>query len=190
MAHLAALPEPLQQRLRAELNTGESLLWTGQPSPRRYMKDAFKLWFFFIPWTAFSLFWMAGASGFRLPSFEDGWSLFPLFGLPFLLIGIAGLSSPFWLRRKAAWIVYGLTNRRALIIAGKDSITVKSYQIADIGELERTEHADGSGDVIFERESVRDSRGRQQTTNHGFIAVPEVRSVAQLLEKMTVARPA
>lgn len=188
MAYLAELPESLQQRLRAELKSGETVAWTGQPSPSRYMKDAFKLWFFFIPWTAFSLFWMAGAAGFGMPSFEDGWSLFPLFGLPFVLIGIAGLSSPYWLRRKAAHIVYALTNRRALIFSGKSTVTVKSFPIEDISNIERTERADGYGDLIFNKESYRDSDGDQRTRSQGFLAIAEVRRVNQMLENLAAGR--
>src|SRR5512139_1652604 len=114
MMSIYNLPQQLQQRLRAELKPGESIAWAGQPNPDRYMKSGFKLWLFFIPWTAFSLFWIAGASGFRMPQFNSGWSLFPLFGLPFLLIGLGGLSSPLWLRLKARSTIYAITNRRAI----------------------------------------------------------------------------
>jgi hypothetical protein len=178
------LPEHLQQRLRAELKPGESVSWASQPNVDRYMKAGFKLWFFFIPWTAFALFWIAGASGFRMPKFEGGWSLFPLFGLPFLLIGIGGLSSPLWLRRKARSIVYAITNQRALVIEGAKSITVKSYRVADITDLERTEHTDGTGDLVLRTERYHDSDGDRQTRRHGFFAIENVRRVERLIEQL------
>ena len=188
MMGISALPQHLQQRLRAELKPGESLAWAGQPNPERYMKSGFKLWFFFIPWTAFALFWIAGAAGFRLPRFDSGWSLFPLFGLPFLLVGLGGLSAPFWLRRKARSIIYAVTDQRAMSIEGAKSITVKSFLPSDIGDVERTEHQDGSGDLILRSESYKDSEGDRQTRQHGFFAVDDVRHVGNLVENLARSR--
>ena len=148
------------------------------------MKSGFKLWYFFVPWTAFALFWIAGASGFRMPRFDGGWSLFPLFGLPFLLIGIGGLSAPLWLRRKARSMVYAITNRRAISIEGTKSITVKSYPAAEIANIERTEHEDGSGDLVLWTQRYRDSDGDRQTKQHGFFAIDNVRSVESLVETL------
>ena len=184
------LPQHLQQRLRAELKPGESITWAGQPSPNRYMRDGFKLWYFFIPWTAFSLFWIAGASGFHLPTFDRGWDFFPLFGLPFLLIGLGGLSSPLWLRRKAHSIIYAITNRRAMTIEGAKSITVKSYLAGDIADIEQTEHQDGYGDLVLRKEQYRDSDGDRQTSKQGFFAIADVRRVEQLIEKLAQANHA
>ncbi|MBY0574274.1 MAG: hypothetical protein K2P84_11380 [Undibacterium sp.] len=182
--HINNLPHHLQQRLRAELKPGESITWVGQPSPDRFMKDGFKLWLFFIPWTAFSLFWIAAASGFQLSRFDQGWDLFPLFGLPFLLIGLGGLSSPLWLRRKAHSIIYAITNRRAIAIEGTKSIIVKSYLLGDIANIERTEHQDGYGNLILRKEQYRDSDGDKQTRRQGFFAIPDVRLVEHLIESL------
>ncbi len=184
MTNISVLPQDMQRRLQAELKSGESLVWVGQPDPNLYMRSGYKLWFFFIPWTAFSLFWMAGASGFQLPTFESGWSYFPLFGLPFLLIGIGGLSSPFWLKRKAHSIVYAVTNQRAITIEGEKSVTVKSYFPADIENLERTEHQDGSGDLILKTEHYRDSDGDRRKNQHGFFAIANVRRVERVIETL------
>ncbi len=190
MTSISDLPEHLQQRLRAELRPGESVAWAAQPNAARYMKTGFAIWLFFVPWTAFSLFWMASASGFRMPSFDRGWDFFPLFGLPFLLVGIGGLCSPLWMRRKAHTIVYAITNQRAIVIEGAKSITVKSYPAADISEFERTEHPDGSGDLILRSEQYRDSDGDRQTRKHGFYAVDDVRRVERLVENLIEANHA
>ena len=179
------LPPHLQERLRAELKPGEAISWAGQPNPDRYMKSAFKIWFFFIPWTAFSLFWMAGASGFEIPRFDAGLSLFPLFGLPFLLIGIAGLSSPLLLRRKAHSTVYAITNQRAISIEGHKSISVKSYPASNIANIERIEHPDGSGDLVLRTEHYRDSDGDRRTSRHGFFALDNVKRVQGFLERLS-----
>jgi len=58
---------------------------------------------FGIPWTAAALFWMALTSGFEMPNFnfKDGFDVFPLFGIPFVFIGLEMLSSPLRMIRKA-----------------------------------------------------------------------------------------
>lgn len=188
MNQISDLPSHLQPRLRTELKSGESLVWAGQPNPDRYMKSAFKIWFFFIPWTAFSLFWIAGALEFQLPKFDSGWGLFPLFGVPFLLVGLCGLGSPFWLRHKARSMIYAITDQRAMIIEGEKSITVKSYLAPDMTDIERTEHQDGSGDLILRHEPYRDSDGDRQTKRHGFYAIDNVRQVERLIEVLVRAR--
>ena len=64
------LPANLQQKLRDELKANEKAIWIGQPDPNVIMKQGFKLYFFFIPWTLFALFWIYGASGFKMPTFN------------------------------------------------------------------------------------------------------------------------
>ena len=190
MKEIFSLPHQLQQRLRAELKPGESLVWAGQPSPDRFMRDGFKTWFFFLPWTAFAIYWMAGASGFHWPRFDREWDLFPLFGLPFLFIGLGGMSMPYWKRREARSTIYAITNRRAITIEGAKSITVKSYLAADIADLERTEHQDGGGDLVLRKEGYRDSDGDKQTSRYGFFAIADVRRVEQLIEALLQAKQA
>lgn len=184
MSSISNLSPQLQQRVQSELKFGESLLWVGQPNPSHFMKTGFALWLFFIPWTAFSLFWMAGASGFHLPTFEHPFSFFPLFGLPFLLIGLGGLSSPLWLRHKARFIIYAISNQRAFSIEGTKSITVKSYLPTDLENITRTEHPDGTGDLVFKLEYSRDSDGDKQVAKHGFFAIEAVKNVERLLENL------
>ncbi len=180
---IAELPDQLQQRLKAECKPGEFIAWAGQPNPRRYMRTGFLLWLFFIPWTAFSVFWTVGAAQFQVPRFDSTESLFPLFGLPFVLIGIAGLCSPFWLYHRAFSIIYAISDRRAIVIEGKNSITVNSYAFDTMANIERKEHQDGSGDLIFKTESYKDSDGDTQTKKCGFFHINSVRRVQEVLEK-------
>lgn len=184
MTHISNLPQHLQQRLRAELKPDESILWAGQPNPNRSMKSGFMLWLFFIPWTAFSVFWIASASGFQMPKWDSGWNLFPLFGLPFLFIGIGGLSAPLWLRRKARSTLYAITQHRAISIEGAKSITVKSYPAAQLTHVERTEHQDGTGDLVLRIEHYQDSEGSQQTKKQGFFAINNVRQVEGIIANL------
>lgn len=184
MSALSSLPADLQQRLRNELQPGEWVTWVGQPVPDLYMKPGFLMWLFFIPWTLFALFWMAAASGFALPNLASGLGLFPLFGLPFLLIGIVGLCTPLKLRRRARMTVYAITNQRAITIEGTKSITVRSYTAADIAFLERVEHKDGSGNLILQKKRELNSDGDPTTSHYGFFSIRDVRRVAQLLDAL------
>lgn len=177
------IPAHLHERLRSELKTGESITWAGQPIPNIYMKSGWKIWFFFIPWTAFSLFWIAGASSFQIPSFEEGWDLFPLFGLPFFLIGIMGLGSPFLLRKNARSMVFAITDQRAITISGMKTITVKSIPLNQIKNIERIQHANGSGDLILQTRTYRDSEGDQSTERFGFFAIADVKKVQTEIEQ-------
>lgn len=187
MAQLFDLPEHLQTRVTKELRPGEQLKWVGQPRPSRHLLLGFGVWLFFIPWTAFSVFWIAAASGFRVPTFEGGWSLFPLFGVPFVLVGLGGLSSPFWIYRKARSTVYIITNLRAVIIAGHNSVTVRSVNAKQLSEVVRTERADGSGDLELKTDVSYDSDGDRRSTTHGFFGIPEVKQVEMLLESLAAS---
>lgn len=189
MSTITKLPEPLQQRIRAELKSGETLTWLGQPNPNRMMKSGIVATLFFIPWTAFSLFWMAGAAGFSWPQFNSEADMFrlafPLFGLPFLGIGIWGLSGPLRIRRNASYTVYALSNQRAFSITGIKSFTVTSFSANDIAETVRTEHADGSGDLVLRKENHKDNDGDNRTKLDGFFAIEDVRKVEKLVESLT-----
>jgi hypothetical protein len=192
------IPRQLQQELDRELAPGERVLWSGQPLPKRYTRGSWAAVLFGIPWTAFAVFWTcmaffgtraipgdhAMAMGFR-------W-FFPLFGVPFILIGLGLLSSPWWGRRKAAGVLYAITDRRVLISepGWRGARAVKSFEPEELQTLERTEQADGSGDLIFSRRSWRDRHGDHRATAVGFIGLPRVREVeAQLRKLIAQTRP-
>jgi len=188
------LPPELDSRVRTELSSGERLLWVGQPQPGRSMRAAIPIVLFGLPWTAFAIFWMAGASGLLLGGFGNGPPaafriLFPLFGLPFVLIGLGMLSAPFWLRRRAKRTCYALTDRRAILWQAGwfGGIEVRSYGPEELTQIHRTQYADGSGSLVFEElvSFSRNSRGHvsRSTTRRGFMYIDNVRAVEELLRK-------
>jgi hypothetical protein len=185
---VADLPEILQLRLKTELRPFEVVLWTGQPVPKQFMKGGYKALPFYVFWTALTIVWMVAAANFSMPTFDRGFHWFPLFGLPFFLVGLAGLVEPLWMRRRASWIVYAVTNHRAIELDGRKSFKVKSYFPSDLTDMERTEHGDGSGDLILRKEYTSDSDGHQQSTPHGFFAIHGVREPEQLLHILKHAK--
>ncbi|HAI13344.1 MAG TPA: hypothetical protein DCM28_16675 [Phycisphaerales bacterium] len=189
------LPFGLQQILENELDKGETLLWLDQPDGSRMARSSLPIMLFAIPWTAFSCFWMLMAS--------KGSLLFAAFGIPFVLIGLGMLSSPFWAKRAAGKTVYALTDKRAIIIAGKfKSMTVTSYRPEQLTEMDREQRADGSGSLIFERIASthtshrpagsvhrHGSRSRTHTTitPKGFLHIKQVKAVEDLVEGMVAS---
>jgi hypothetical protein len=188
------LPDDLDARVRSELRPGEQLLWVGQPNPSRFARSAIGTVLFGIPWTAFAIFWTTMASfGARRAGGGPigGWFsvCFPLWGVPFILVGLGMLSAPYWMWRKAKKTCSALTDRRAIVWeAGSfGSAEVRSYEPAALTKLTRRDYAGGSGDLIFEEqvEVRRGGKGRTRvvTQNHGFLAIANVRDIEELLRK-------
>ena len=119
-----------------------------------------------------------------MPDFKEGFDLFPLFGIPFVLVGLAMLSSPYWMIRKAKKTVYVLTADRAIIFDGGFSTTIRSFGPDRLGDLRRKQRADGSGDLIFERELSFDNDGDRRSTDHGFLAIPDVKAVEDMVRQL------
>lgn len=51
-----------EKLLCRELESGEKLLWKGQPSPSRYAQATLPIFIFAIPWTIFAFFWVGMAT--------------------------------------------------------------------------------------------------------------------------------
>jgi hypothetical protein len=178
------IPRYLQDKVERELEAGERIEWIDMPIPRFFTPASASLFLFSIPWTAFAIFWMFGASGFKIPSFKSGFSLFPLFGIPFVLIGLGMLSSPLWAYRKALKTVYAITNKRAITFIGGRSATIRSYSPGDLQEVYRKEKRDGSGDIIFARRTWRDSDGDRRSEELGFLRIRNPKEIEQMLKKL------
>lgn len=175
-----------QRFVEREMQSGERLLWVEKPDPARLGSRMIVPALFGIPVTAFAIFWTASAwsmsqnTGFGGSGFDK---VFPLFGLIFVVVGLAVLSSPLWAFAKGTRTIYAISNHRALVVESGASQTTKSYSFSDMEDLERTERADGSGDLIFKRETRRGSKGRTYLEPIGFFAVPKVREVENVLRQ-------
>jgi hypothetical protein len=184
------LTPDLQRRLNDELRAGERIVWSAQPLPRLYRWSSIGIVLFGIPWTAFAIFWMAAAGWgtWKAGNTPGPFKLFPLFGLPFVLIGFGMLSSPFWMSRAARRTVYAITNQRAITIEGQafGRVKVQSFLPDRLVAMSRTQRPDGSGDLIFEE--VRERSGSSTTTvQRGFKAIAGVREVEDLILKTLLA---
>jgi len=180
------LPYELRQMVEAELNDDENLLWTGQPKPGRMAIKALPVTLLAIPFTAFAVFWMCGASGFKMPDFsKGGFSFFPLFGLPFLFVGLGMLSSPLWKMRMAKRTIYVLTDKRAIIFAGGWKINIRSFSADQLQDLSRKQHANGSGDIVFKKEISYNNQGNNMPVKEiGFLGIDNVKEVEDKIREV------
>lgn len=183
LQNIPFLPYDLKRRVVEEIDPDESLVWIGQPDPGRMALSSAAVSLFAIPFTAFAIFWMAMAAQ-GITEAEGPFIFFPLFGLPFLLVGLAMLLSPLWAYRKAKKTAYMITSRRAVVIEGGRSFQVTSYGPEDLQDLVRRERSDGSGDVIISEERVYHSRGRHRIVRKGFFGIRGVKEVEDRLEEL------
>lgn len=176
------IPTPLRNKLELELRSGERIVWAAQPVAKRFARGSWPIVIFGVFWTAFSVFWVATAARGTWSNSTPGvFKLFPLFGLPFVLIGIGMLISPIWMRKRAAKTVYMITDQRAVIMseAWPRRTHVQSYAPAQLQSVSREENPDGSGDLIFETHIWRGRDGSPRTQRLGFYAVPDVKAVEE-----------
>lgn len=174
------LPADLDALVRDELQPDERVVFAEQPLAARRVLRAFALWIFAVPWTAFSAFWTAAAAS-GVSSWLSWQVLFPLWGVPFVAIGVAMLSAPAWAWRGARRSLYVVTDRRAVLFEsqGGRAIGVRAFPPEALGDPRRVERPDGSGDLLFAQTTTRDSDGDRITTSVGFTGVADVKEAAR-----------
>jgi hypothetical protein len=175
------------------LEPGEVILWQGRPRPGRLARKALPSVLFGLPWTAFALLWTALASTPLLSERQAGLSLggslcFPLFGLPFVLVGFSLLGAPLWEARRARRTRYLVTDRRVVLLELGQTDSARSLLPAELGGLELRPHRDGSGDLVLLREVEQDSDGDSHTEEIGLWGVEDVKSVHDLVQALSRAR--
>lgn len=190
MIQTGTISRELEDKVKRELDSGERVLWMEQPIPRYFTAMSTGTFLFAIPWTAFAIFWICGASGFKVPDFsKGGFSFFPLFGVPFVLIGIGLLSAPLWTYRKAFKTVYVITDRRAITFDAGWTTTIRSYPPDRLLNTYRREKRDGSGDVVLGQRVWSGSEGEQQSMDLGFLNIRDPKTVETMLRKLAEQAP-
>lgn len=197
----AELTLEVDEALRAELRTGEELWYAGMPAPKYAGRKMIPIAVFGLFFGGFALFWITMAAAIAwfasgaLNSSSDpsqdpsnggaaaaGFAVFfPLFGLPFLAIGIGMISSPWWAARAARNTGCFVTNERALRVKVGRSIKVDSWGPADLGEISKVLYRDGRGCVSFAQRLQTGVKGRVRTVQDGFDGIPEPRACEEAL---------
>ncbi|MHA3770563.1 PH domain-containing protein [Verrucomicrobiota bacterium sgz303538] len=137
--------------LLPHLDPGERLLWSGQPRGgiRLRAQDVFLIPFSLF-WGGFAIFWevMALTATSKAPGPVG--IVFPLFGLPFVVMGLYLIFGRFLVdARIRAKTFYGVTNERIIIISGLFSQQIKSLQLRTLTDVSLTQRGEGSGSITF-----------------------------------------
>lgn len=168
------MPQTLTEeaaRIAAGEFAGEPIRWFARPDVRRAGLLALRSWAFAIPWTAFSIYWIWSAT----QSSRD--AVFPLFGVPFLVVGIWQMSAPLRKMLLAQRTLYVLTAKRLAIIEDGWSRKVRSIHPLGFLSIARTERSDASGDIRIVTGFGKDSEGGRTELSETLVGIPDVRSV-------------
>ena len=172
--------------MRRHLDPDERLIWSGQPRQGLVLR-AFDV--FMIP---FSLIWGGGVVFWEYSAITGGAPLFfALWGIPFVLVGLYMIIGRFFVdARLRANTFYGLTDRRAVIVSGLVSSTVKSFPLGSLSEISVREKADGSGTLLLGRPAPFSEwyqglhwPGTSQFQTPGFEMIPEAKRVHDQLRE-------
>lgn len=188
-------PSEAQFMVQSELQPGESLQWTGTADPRRAALAALPASMFGIPFAGFALFWITAAyrgthaiSKSSTNPMGGVFSFFPLFGLPFLLIGLGIVFAPLWAYLKAQKTAYAITDKRVLVITNGRTRTIKSCTPADIVSVDHCERDSGTGDVIIRTTGAIQNRNSVSQVTVGLLGVSNVKDVARLVLNLHAQR--
>ena len=181
------LPPALAQRVAAELQPGEALIWTGRPIKALAARPAtiFSLisGVMLVPMIVIATL-MAGMV--LLFAFLTKLACVALFLLPIAFIVAVAvvmvILAPILARKSADQTAYALTNRRAIIWQKAfSSFRVHSFGPAQIAGMTRNENPDGTGDLVFETNHWRDSHGHHRSQPLGFCAIAGVQDIESLV---------
>lgn len=145
---MLSTPRP---EIEQESSPGERLVWSGQPhcGIRFRISD----WIgipFSVFWCGFAIFWEVMALT-AMPKISDPVTpFFPLFGVPFILIGLYLVFGRFIVdARVRARTYYGLTDERIIITGGLFGRRTKSLNLRTLSDVSLSERADGSATITF-----------------------------------------
>jgi len=150
------LYQSAEDAVRSCLESNEKLLWSGKPATGIRLRPADAAMIpFSIFWTGFAVFWeimACSALWAKGAAKEAGWFfwIFPLWGIPFILIGLYLLFGRFWTDAKQRENTsYGITDRRVIMIAGLWNQKVRSLDLKSLSDFTMTQRSDGSGNITM-----------------------------------------
>lgn len=158
--------ERLRLALERELRPDETVQWHGWQLAKLDPKQ-FGMYLFAIPWTAFAVMWTSIATMAIASAGDDGpgfvgWA-FPLFGVPFVAVGIGMLAAPFMPLYQKGRVLYVVTDQRVLKLSLGRELSVNVVPAERIGLAERREQADGTGVLQLAVKIGVDSEGDRST---------------------------
>ena len=135
----------LNEEIKAQLSSGENVLWSGQPRQGIVVRgsDTFAIPFSLM-WGGFAIFWESSVLTSNAPGF------FVLWGIPFVLVGLYLIVGRFFFEAKQrAHTFYAVTNERILIVTGVFNRKVKSLNLRTLSDISLTEGKNNEGTISF-----------------------------------------
>lgn len=194
------IKDNLTDKIYSYLNKDEDILWVSKPKWKRSLiLSTIAIYTFAIPWTTFSIFWTIAASTAVLKSIFL--IVFPMFGFPFIAIGLGMISIPYLFYKEMSSTTYIITNKRLLSIVlhnkppAKWTLSLarkfrlnyveqlKSFNFNELKNfcIEKKLYSNGYGDLKF---ITRDRHG-DETKQIELIGIPEVNKVEKLIRELS-----
>ena len=158
---------PHEDDITTLLEPDERLMWHGRPNVERLVGR--KLGGIFVAGAGLGLLllwaWMSVASG----SVTGGF-------VALLFVGLAAILAHGTFRdvMDARTTRYAVTDRRALIVAGRAMDIRRVFTPEEVGPLETRNEVHGVGDLMFSHTVKIGHFGRQRTDSDGFIGIAEI----------------
>ena len=176
-----------EDELRSHLDSGEKLLWAGRPAqgivlttPRDWSVSAFG-----VVWLGFAVYniWPTKAPD-PLKS-PVPFASFVATGLLSIGIGIYALIGRFFVDRLyRSRLIYGITDRRAIIISGLRRRSVQSIYLSSLSALTLEERRDASGTIYFGDQPPYWHRSSfQQGLGTQFFRIADVKQVYTIVHE-------
>jgi hypothetical protein len=167
----------LRTALERQLEAGERILWTEMPDPAEHARRELATAVFGCLWCGFMVFFTAlTASAASVGGL--------VFSALFWLIGLYLLASPWRAHRAARRTIYGITDRRAIIVLLGREVRVRSFYPRHIGSLTLVERANGSGHVVIRHDVELDGEGGKTNVEAGFFGISDLAGVRRLLDEL------
>jgi hypothetical protein len=144
----------MDQLISEELRGDEKVLWQGQPDPSiTFTKMDTFLVPFSLLWGGSAIFWELSALGITVLNGKKvgaAGAIFPLFGIPLVVIGLYFIFGRFIVKRKKkARTWYAVTSKRVIIATDFMGQKVESVKISSLGSISKSIRSDGFGTITF-----------------------------------------
>src|SRR3972149_9390775 len=183
----------------ALMEPGESLLWSGKPTPARMARAGAGLWILsgaiFLATGGYllgpQLRWILseGSNWSTVCGFLWGILRTNLFASVFLAFGLTSAAAPLLAYRRAKRAEDAVTNHKGLRVRGKQ---VEWTRVSDLGEPQVRTHADGSGDVslqlragVYGQNQFEHPDYRRRDLFRAFIGIQNPEEARQLIREQT-----